>query len=359
MRNFFEKFQINDKAIAAGVSGGADSLALVLLLKEWASLNGRKIIALTVEHGLRPESAAEADYVASLMKSWGIEHHILPWLGEKPKTGVEEEARKMRYLLLKNWCREHGVAALAVAHHQRDQAETFLMRLQRGSGLDGLCGMAPVSFMEEIKIIRPLLDKNPDDLKALLKERGVRWVEDPSNQCDDYLRVRIRKFLPVLEKEAGIGIKRILSTMEALNSSRGYLDEQCRKLIKNHVKNWDGAGYSCALGEWRKFHPEMKFRILSSLLKAAGGKEYPPRADDLLRLLKNMEKDNFKSATLGGCNIVLADCKIWIIPEQKSSNGPDKKIWDAWLAENPQYKKQRLPYKLRLSLLTNRPIYKQ
>ena len=165
LNEFFEKYKVYDEVIAVGVSGGADSLALLWKLNSWAKDNNKKIVALTVDHGLREESAYEANYVAQIAKQWGIEHHILIWEGEKPQTGIEEKARKMRYSLLLNWCKNNNVNALAVAHHLFDQAETFFLRLHRGSGLDGLCGMLPISYMDNIKIIRPLLNVHPDILK--------------------------------------------------------------------------------------------------------------------------------------------------------------------------------------------------
>ena len=104
MQKFFERYPFSDEVIAAGVSGGADSLALVLRLTE----AGREVVALTVDHGLRPESAAEAAYVATVMKKFGIEHHILTWTEKKPSAAIEAAAREARYRLLCGWCREHG-----------------------------------------------------------------------------------------------------------------------------------------------------------------------------------------------------------------------------------------------------------
>ena len=198
LREFFEKYQIGDAAVAAGVSGGADSLALLFQLDAFLRPQGRRVIALTVDHGLRPESRDEAEYVAKLAAERQIEHHILTWEGKKPEKGIEEAARTARYGLLCGWCRDNGVGTLAVAHHLLDQAETFFMRLQRGSGLNGLCGMAPLSEKNGVRLIRPFLQVHPERLKEFLRERGVSWAEDPFNRCDDYLRVRVRKFLPQL-----------------------------------------------------------------------------------------------------------------------------------------------------------------
>ena len=166
IRDFFIKNNIDAKAIAVGVSGGADSLALALLLKEY--LPDIKIVALTVDHKLRPTSLEEALYTKDVMEKFGIEHHILTWKGEKPLTGIEEQARLARYELLTNWCKKNNINYLAIAHHLFDQAETFLMRIQRGSGVLGLSSMEDIVVRDGICILRPLLDISPLMLKEYL-----------------------------------------------------------------------------------------------------------------------------------------------------------------------------------------------
>ena len=151
LKDIINLSEITGDVVAVGVSGGADSLALLLLMDELLRPLGRRVAALTVDHGLRKESRAEAEYVAGVAAARGIEHHILTWQGDKPRSGVEEAARTARYALLCSWCHEHGVETLCMAHHQQDQAETFLIRLQRGSGLTGLCGMAAVSRLNGLR----------------------------------------------------------------------------------------------------------------------------------------------------------------------------------------------------------------
>ena len=187
MEELFAKYQIKDKVIAVGVSGGADSLALVLQAAEELAVFGRKVVALTVDHGLRPTSRMEAEYVAGLMQKHGIEHHILTWTGEKPATGIEEAARQARYALIAEWCNQNEVNVLLTAHHAKDQAETFLMRLQRGSGLEGLCGIREYSVRDGLVILRPLLGVNPESLRNYLRQRNVVWVEDESNNDTAFL----------------------------------------------------------------------------------------------------------------------------------------------------------------------------
>ena len=378
MRTFFDKYKINDNVLAVGVSGGSDSLALVLRLHEELVPQGKKIIALTVDHQLRPESRDEALFVHELMQQYGIEHHILVWKGEKPQTGIEEAARQARYKLLSDWCLSHDVRCLCVAHHRLDQAETFLMRLQRGSGLNGLCGMQAVSELYGLKILRPFLNEHPDDLKAYLKSKNITWVTDSSNNCDDFLRVRIRKFLPLMEAETGITAQRLVDTMTVLQRSRNYIMEQVNKFIKNHVRFWDNIGVSLSLSVLGQQHEEIIYRVLAELIKKVGQNDYTPRAeeverltgylkekfegvnftsvklDDIASLKANFSESHFKGATLGHCEIFVAQGKIWIVPELKLKTRMSKKNWENFVSCYPEYAKFLLPYKLRVALVKSK-----
>ena len=352
MQRFFEQHKIEDEVIAAGVSGGADSLALVLRLNDWAKQNGRRIVALTVEHGLRSESAAEAEYVAQLMAGQGIEHHILPWVGQKPKTGIEEAARKARYDLLAEWCKAHNVRVLAMGHHLRDQAETFLLRLIRGSGVYGLSGILPVSERGGLLIVRPQLDKTPDELRGYLRERGVRWVEDPSNQNQDFLRVKIRRFLPELERELGLTEGRLAATAAVLAQTRAFVESEVQKVIKNQVCVWEQAGVSFKQADFGQWPQEIKFHILAELLAQVGQRDYMPEAAEVLRLAEAMANPDFKGATLGGCEVLVFQRQIWLVPEADGSSSIlRKKDWEEFVARHPQYAKISLPYKLRRKLV--------
>lgn len=358
LKEFLEKYQIKDEVFAVGVSGGADSLALVLMLQEELANEGKKIVALTVNHGLRDEASAEADYVAEIMQKYQIEHHVLIWKGEKPITGIEEAARIARYDLIKSWCEQHQVRSLFIAHHCFDQAETFLMRLQRGSGLDGLCGMTPLSYLDDLKILRPLLETNPSTLKEYLTNHNIKWVEDASNQNEDYLRVKARNFLPLLEQSLGISPERIANTMMVLQRTRNYLEEQTEKFIKNHTKSWDGVGVSFSLKTLNENSDEIRYRVLCTLLKEIGKNAYQPVAEEVLRLSNRLLSDNFRGCTLAKCEILIFQHKIWIIPEYKEKEVLSKKDWELFVEKNQIYKKLQLPYKLRLSLVKINPIYR-
>lgn len=342
---------------AVGVSGGADSLALVYLLKNWSDENKIRVVALTVNHQLRPEAGAEAEYVALLMKKIGVEHHILSWEGKKPEKGIEEAAREARYGLLREWCLKNDVPVLLVAHNQRDQAETFLMRLQRGSGVDGLAAMRERTERNGIDLLRPLLNVVPEELRAYLREHGVQWVEDPSNRDDDYLRVRIRKLLPLLEDNAGITVDRLAATADRMARVRDYLESETERFIKADVSFWEDCGCVFSPSVWLKLHQELRLRVLTFLLKKIGGNVYPPRMVESERLEAALLSGNFKSRTLGGCEIINFGRRIWIVREMRCSGVLRRKEWDDYVFEHSALKKQKLPYKLRLALCRKEKEY--
>lgn len=348
---FLARHNIEDEIFAAGVSGGADSLAMVLMLHDDLKPLGKKIIALTVDHKLRPESGEEALYVAEVLGRSGIEHHILSWEGPKPEKGIEEAARQARYALMSDWCRRNGIEALFTAHHLEDQAETFLMRLQRGSGLNGLCGMSEVSCLHGLRILRPLLSVEPAVLRQYLADRGLRWVEDPSNRSDEFLRCRIRKLLPIMAETAGITPRRIVQTMGILARSRDYFETQVAELIDRYARFWGKAGVRLPDSLLTELPEEMSYRLLSALIKAVGERDYVPRSEDVQRLAAALRGDSFRGATLGGCALFYARRKMWIVKEVKDGERLSKKAWEEFTLRHAAYKNSDLPYKLRLALV--------
>lgn len=184
-------------ALAVAVSGGADSMALLKAAADFGKQNGNRIVALTVDHGLRPESAAEARQVADWAHALGVKAELLVWQGEKPKTGIEQAARNARYALLFDACRRLKIENLLLGHHKRDQAETFLMRRARGSGEIGLAGMSAVKSFAFGRMLRPFLGIEPSKLRAFARENGLPWVDDPTNATMQFERGRLRQTVSV------------------------------------------------------------------------------------------------------------------------------------------------------------------
>lgn len=197
------------------VSGGPDSTALLWLAARWrkARKSGPKLIAVTVDHGLRPESKREAGDVARLARKLGVAHRTLRWTGRKPKTGIQEAARFARYRLLADAARRARAVCVLTAHTLDDQAETVLFRLARGSGIGGLAGMeraapVPLSDSEGIALVRPLLLVPKTRLIATLKAAKVPYADDPTNRDPRFARPRLRTLLPVLAGE-GLTMERL------------------------------------------------------------------------------------------------------------------------------------------------------
>ncbi len=347
VKDFLATHHIYDKVIAVGVSGGADSLALAIWAAENAECCNVKIVALTVDHQLRPESHAEAEYVAEIMQKYGVEHHILCWEGEKPSVGIEEAARIARYNLLKDWCFAHGIKSIMIAHHQLDQAETFFLRLHRGSGLDGLCGMRPVSDYCGLQILRPFLHTNPLELKKFLQTRNIAWVEDSSNQNEDFLRVKIRKFLPIFVQKTGIEIEKIIKAMDNLSKSKNYIDEQVEGFYNNHCRCIKDLVLSFSQSLFVEMPEEIMYRFLVFICKKISKKEYQPRAEEVQRLQKKMCSKNFAGATLNGCEIFCCHGKFWVVPENKDFVMPTKKEWSEFTKKNVEFLQRQFPGKVR------------
>lgn len=185
-----------DGPLALAVSGGSDSTALLHLAHDWAAKTGRVLICLTVDHGLRPESSAEAAQVAALCQHLGIAHRTLNWDAGR---AVQADARRARHALLAAAARKVGARRIALGHTRDDQLETLLLRARQGSGWFGLGGMDRVSVSPAwpegrgLSLIRPLLSECRQSLRDHLRERGIGWIEDPSNRASQYERVRVRE----------------------------------------------------------------------------------------------------------------------------------------------------------------------
>ena len=289
--------------LAVAVSGGPDSLALILLAHSWARARGGRAIGLTVDHGLRRESPAEAKAVAGWLAARGIGHHVLRWRGEKPQANLQASARAARYCLLESWCHRAGILHLLLAHQIEDQAETFLLRLGRGSGVDGLAAMAPIAETAWTRLLRPLLAVPRARLRVTLEAARQDWLEDPSNRDPRHARVRMRKLLPALARE-GLDVPRLAATADRLGRARQALEAWTARLLAEAVA-LDPAGYALVARTPLAAAPaEVALRVLGRLLRCVGGGVYGPRFERLERLYRELVDQGLpKARTLGGCRI--------------------------------------------------------
>ncbi|MFA5593593.1 MAG: tRNA lysidine(34) synthetase TilS [Micavibrio sp.] len=304
--------------IAAGVSGGPDSMALLRLLSEWALRHDIAVHAYTVDHGLRAESAAEAAQVSAWVGGWpGVTHHILRWEGEKPETRILEEARAARYALMAASMKEAGADSLFIAHHADDQAETVLIRLSRGSGLDGLAGMRKRHPMERlgITLLRPLLDIPKAELVRFCDENDIPYVSDPTNSNGDYLRPRLRAARPILEEE-GLSAKRLGMTARRMARAKAALDDMGQDLFTHALKEQKDDGFMFDYRALHAAHEELALRVILAVMERLHpGDGYGPRLERLEKLLERILRDGeFKGATLGGCVFALdrRNESLWI-----------------------------------------------
>lgn len=295
-------FAAGDK-IAVAVSGGGDSIALALLLKEHFKDNGLSLIALTVDHDLRSESADEAAQVARWMAEVAVPHHTLKWTGKKPQTHIQELAREARYRLMADYCRKNSIKYLCLAHHADDQAETILFRLAKGSGVDGLGGMRSVTaYDENLTLLRPLLSVRHDDLITYNMEHRQEWVEDSSNQNIRYARVRIRNSFDILERE-GLTVGRLCRLADRLQAASEIILEATENEYKNNLLFVNTERIEIKYGGLVLCHIEIIAKIIiKAILHFHAGKNYPVRLEDTERLAARLKQDaGFRGATLAGC----------------------------------------------------------
>lgn len=260
--------------LALGVSGGADSTALALLAHDYCAQRGGRVLALIVDHGLRAESADEAKLTAGRLQGRGIPSRVLT-LSLAAGAATQERARAARYAALAQAVAGEGLLYLALGHHRADQEETVAMRALRGPG--GGEGMAGWAARNEMVLLRPLLGIQPAILRDFLREQGMEWAEDPSNQARKFERVRIRQDhqgLPPQPAEARIA-----------------KEEGIAAFLARHAE-LRPEGF--ALLDAPSCPPE----ALGALLRCVGGKSYAPRQDALLRLCQEL-----RPATLGGVRI--------------------------------------------------------
>lgn len=223
------KFIYPDK-VATALSGGCDSMALTLLMNEWCKKHSINLTALIVDHKLRSESTIEANEVKNKMDNLGIDCKILTYKGIIPKSNIEEIARNYRYDLIINFCKTNKINFVAMGHNKNEQIETFLLNLIRGSGVYGLCGIPETIKKDGVTFFRPLLNHSKDDLKNICKQYNQTWVEDPSNQDDKYLRVRVRKLHDTF-LSLGLNDDRICKTIENMKTAREAINSSVHIML--------------------------------------------------------------------------------------------------------------------------------
>ncbi|HVT50484.1 MAG TPA: tRNA lysidine(34) synthetase TilS [Dongiaceae bacterium] len=324
-------------AIAVAVSGGSDSMALALLLDEWAIHRDARIEAITVDHGLRPDSGAEAGQVGRwLAGRRATRHTILRWTEAKPETGIQAAARAARYRLMTEHCRAEGILHLCLAHHLDDQIETRAMRAARQSGPAGLAGMSAVREAAGVRLLRPLLGITKQALRATLAARRQDWIEDPSNRNPAFERARLREGTP------GQDPRDAVPTLHRAGLERRRLESDAAARLCADLTIHDTGWASLDPAALLDGEPASALAF-AGLLQAIGGTDYPIAPERRLEALARLRELGPAGFTLGGCYLSvkaghLEICRDWgAIGEETPIHPGMRLLWDRRFAvEIPQ-----------------------
>ena len=292
---------IKKNSFLVATSGGPDSLALCALSNFYGKEKKNKIYYVIVDHAIRINSSKEALSVKTLLKKKGINLKILK-NKKKIDKNIQSQARIIRYQLLLNYCKKHKIKFILTGHHRDDQIETFLIRLSRGSGVEGLSSMKKMNKLNKrTKLFRPLLNENKKDLIFLAKTYFGKIFKDPSNNNQKYLRTNIRILINHFEKN-GIQRDRIINsinnlaaTRDTLNSYIQGIEQKCLTKRKNSVL--------IKLKIFLLENIDIQLKILSNSLRHVAKSYYPPRAKKVLSLISRIKSNQELKATLGGCVI--------------------------------------------------------
>ncbi|CAO5675172.1 MAG: tRNA(Ile)-lysidine synthase [Holosporales bacterium] len=307
----------SSKKIAVAVSGGPDSLALCLIINEWAKENGGNIVALTVDHNLREESKDEAQQVEMWLKKYQIPHVILKWDHPPLQSRVQEHARNARYHLLEEYCTHHNIQILCTGHHLQDQFETFMMRLSKGSGSKGLACMQPISKRNNLFIVRPLLSILPDDLKAYLYAIKQDYISDPSNDNDVFERVRWRKaLLPLLEN--GFSLDHFNKSIQKLNDLNFWIDECLEDAAIDCIEETDGATI-IDIPSLIQLNKALSIKMISQQLQKVSNAPYPSSYDKAKDIVVALYNQSFINQSAGGCVLSRKKNKLYITKDPRAN----------------------------------------
>ena len=319
-------------ALVLGVSGGPDSVALMWLAARWrrALRRGPELVAVTVDHGLRPEAAREARDVKRLAKSLGLRHRTLRWMAPKPGTGLPAAARDARYALLFKAARAHGARHVLTAHTLDDQAETVLMRLSRGSGIAGLSAMARLSAREDAVLARPLLGLPKARLIATLERAKVAFADDPTNRDASFTRPRLRALMPALADEGcdARNLARLASRLARANAALELLADGAERYLALRTRDAGVRGFDATA--FGALSEEIRVRLLLRAIDRVG-REGPAELGKVETLLTALDQATVGHSagnrillkrTLAGALVTLTPTRISVEPAPPRRSRP-------------------------------------
>ncbi|WP_295045256.1 tRNA lysidine(34) synthetase TilS [uncultured Paracoccus sp.] len=264
-------------ALGVAVSGGGDSVALMHMIADWG--RGRRIMVATVDHGLRPESGAEARQVGRAARALGLPHATLVWQRGTETGNLMANARDARLRLLAGWAQRNELPAVALGHTADDQAETLLMRLARGSGIDGLASMAEWRDRFAIRWLRPMLSAGRQPLRDWLRARDIDWLDDPSNENEDFDRVRIRKAMQAMALDVPALARAANHIQEARDALSHYAAHAAQDAVAREGR------LILPRRAYGDAPPEIRRRLIVAACRWVTGADYPPRRNTALHAL--------------------------------------------------------------------------
>jgi len=314
-----------ENCIGIAVSGGKDSLALLLLVHAWKIqvFTEAEIHVYTLDHGLRQEAEKETQFVKSVAGQLGFKVTVLRWDGDKPKSAIEAAARTARYRLIGEAMKKDGAGVLLTGHHRKDQAETVLMRLAHSSGLKGLGAMRTFSKLEEVMVFRPLIDMDPEFLQRIVARSGLVAINDPFNDDDDFERVRWRKQMPALSQ---LGLNDMALARFAIRAQRAdlALDEFARLRFEQLVgQNMFGA-LTIDLAALNGLPEEIAIRIVGEMSGRIA--KNSAKLSQLEGLQKQLGSARFATQTLNGCVFAVQKGVLLVYRELARIDAETKKL---------------------------------
>lgn len=304
------------RKLVLAVSGGSDSMALMALFRDHraADPTAPEAIVATIDHGLRAGSADDAAFVLGAAEAMGFAAVKRRWEGDKPGSDIQAAARDARYALLEEVACEVGADAVLTAHTRDDQAETFLIRLSRGSALKGLTAMAPVRRLGRVDLVRPLLGIDRDRLRASLAAAGIGFRDDPSNENARFTRVRMRRLMPALTAE-GIDARRLAETADRLARADRAIDHMVESLAAATLDVHPGGFLSLPVQALAEAQEEVRLRLLVAALGWVGGGLYGPRLERLERAMARLLSDEQARLTLAGARLIRRSARLFVCRE--------------------------------------------
>jgi len=321
--------------VGVAVSGGGDSMAALSLMCRVATDCGWRVFAVTVDHGLRPEAKKEAAFVGDFCASQSISHETVTWSGWNGRGNLQDRARQALYALIADWAVHNNVTHVVLGHTLNDRAETFLMRLARGAGLDGLAAMRKRWEDKGVVWCRAFISQSREELRTYLRRNRVGWLEDRSNEDSRFERVKARKVIGAL-KPLGITTRILGEAAIRLSDARHVLALQCSRVAREIVRE-SGGGLIFNRRVFLAQPREIRRRLLVAALRWISGAEYPPRGDSVLGLEAAIRER--RGGTLSGCRMLCDDVEFRVFREARAVRDTVSRtdeLWDGrWSLHGP------------------------